>query len=82
MAELRTVSFSQLVEVDDVAMKELKDAATLQGFFYLDLQGSQSYRILRDVDDFIENARKFYNMPLEDKLKYDIDKLGMHKLDG
>ena len=49
---------------------------------YFGLRGPQFYRILKDVNDFVESARKFYNMPLEEKLEYDIDKLGMHNIDG
>ncbi|KAF6226104.1 hypothetical protein HO133_008969 [Letharia lupina] len=82
MAELETISLSQLLEVDPQAMKELEDAATLQGFFYLDLRGSETSRTLRDVDECVETAGEFYAMPFEEKLGYDIDKLGMHKLNG
>lgn len=82
MAELKTISLSQLLEVDPQAMKELEDAATLQGFFYLDLRGSETSRTLRDVEECVETAREFYAMPFEEKLGYDIDKLGMHKLNG
>ena len=82
MAELRTLSFAQLLEVDPQAMKELEDAVTLQGFFYLDLRGSQTRRTLRYVDELVETAREFYALPPEAKLEYDIDKLGMHKLNG
>lgn len=82
MAKLRTISFSSLVELHPQAMKELEDAATLQGFFYLDLQGSQTRRTLRDVSECVEKVCEFYELPLEKKLEYDIDKLGMHKLNG
>ena len=82
MAELKTISFSQLVDVDPGALEELKDAATTQGFFYLDLRGSQTRRTLTEVDECMEVARRFYDAPLEEKLRHDIDKLGLHKLNG
>ena len=70
------------MDADPKAMKELEDAVTLQGFLYLDLQASQSSQSLRNVDECVERVLEFYAKPLEDILRYDADKLGMHKLNG
>ena len=82
MAELRTISHSQLMAADTLAIKDLEDAATLHGAFYLDLRGSQISRVFKDVDDCLEAAGTFFSMPLEQKLEHDIDRIGTHRLNG
>ena len=82
MAQLRTISYSQLMVADTLAMKDLEDAATLHGVFYLDFKGSQIPRIFRDGDDCLEAVGNFFSLPLEKKLEYDIDRIGTHRLNG
>ena len=82
MAELRTISYSQLMVADTVAMKELEDAATLHGAFYLEFRELEMSRVFRDVDDCLEAVGNFFSLPLEQKLEYDIDRFGTHRLNG
>lgn len=80
MAELRTISYSQLMMADTVAMKDLEDTATLHGAFYLDFRGMS--QVFGDVDDCLEAVGNFFSLPLEQKLEYDIDRIGTHRLNG
>ena len=82
MVELRTISYSQLMVADTVAMKDLEDAATLQGVFFLDFRGSQMSQVFGGVDDCLEAVGNFFSLPLEQKLEYDIDRIGTHRLNG
>lgn len=38
--------------------------------------------MLKDVDLCVSFAKELHDLPMEERLKYDIDELGPHKLNG
>jgi isopenicillin N synthase-like dioxygenase len=64
------------------AIQDLRYAVIQQGFCYLDLRGQEIQHTLEDVNDCVAMAKEFYALPTEEKLKYDIDELSPHKING
>jgi len=81
MADLVVVTLSELINDNQSAKEVLKKAVREDGFFYLSLQG-YSNPVLEDVDACYQLAKDVFDLPLEEKMKYDIDNIGPHKLNG
>lgn len=73
-APLLTLSFDKLQKNDSQEIKRLVRACEDLGFFYLDLRGPGD-RILNDADKLFKIGEELYDLPLEEKQKYDF----MHK---
>ena len=82
MTELNTVSLSGLLMLEDSELAKLISSVINQGFFYLVLDASPKAHVLIDVDDCLQAAKVLYDLPLIEKLQYDIDKLDSHRLNG
>jgi isopenicillin N synthase-like dioxygenase len=78
-ASIDTVSFAKLAGQDSNSIDLLLNSFLLQGFCYLDLQG---HSVIEDVQAAFQIGTEFFSMPQEDKLEYDIDRSGDHKLNG
>ncbi|CZT16060.1 related to naringenin,2-oxoglutarate 3-dioxygenase [Ramularia collo-cygni] len=83
MSTLKTVKLVDIVELEPQALDNLKFAATQQGFFHLDIDtGSDLSSVNADIAECFDLAIRLYDLPLHEKLSYDIDKMGAHKLNG
>ncbi|KAF5017669.1 hypothetical protein F66182_10384 [Fusarium sp. NRRL 66182] len=69
---LLRISLRKLLSCDKDEVKRLVDACEKIGFFYLDLQDAGSVSlILDDADELFAISKEFYNLSLEEKMKYD-----------
>lgn len=82
-ADLYTINFQALLDNDSEERSNLLDAAQNQGFFYLDLTQTQdSAKLLGIVENVYSMQKKLFDLPLEEKLKYDVDNGGYMKING
>lgn len=71
-APLLRLSLKRLLAHDNEEINRLIDACEDIGFFYLDLQDAGfSSSILDDADKLFNISKQFYDLPLEEKKKYD-----------
>ncbi|TQW00292.1 hypothetical protein V2A60_001390 [Cordyceps javanica] len=81
-ATLRTISCSELQNEAPHALRDLFLAATEDGIFYLNFgSGDKSIfdQSIRDVDCL---SHAIFDMPIDEKLSFDIDNMGKLKLNG
>jgi hypothetical protein len=72
-APLLRLSLKKLAERDEVEIQRLNAACEDLGFFYLDLQeASLVPDILDDVDELFHLGFRLFELPLEEKQKYDL----------
>lgn len=76
-APLLRLSLSKLQAHDAGEVKRLLQACEELGFFYLDLRGPGD-KILRDADTLFDVGRELYDLPLEEKQKYDFAAKGSY----
>ena len=69
IADLCTVKFHNLFDRDEQELETLLKACERDGFFYLDLQGSGSGTLWKDLDRVGEITKRWFAQPVEDKLK-------------
>jgi isopenicillin N synthase-like dioxygenase len=87
-APLLTIQYRKLLQPGPAADREasrLFDATRSVGFFYLDLrdpiQGSESTlleesQILNDAERLFRLMKAFFDLHIEEKIKYDVSKCG------
>ncbi|RSL43067.1 hypothetical protein CEP53_011883 [Fusarium sp. AF-6] len=68
-ADLYTVKFDNLFDGDEQELTTLLKACESDGFFYLDLQGSGSGKLWKDLDRVGEIAKRWFAQPAEVKLE-------------
>lgn len=73
-APLLKISLSKLQAYDSEEIARLTQACEDLGFFYLDLRGPGD-QVLKEANQMFDLAEELYNLPLEEKKKYDF----MHK---
>lgn len=78
-ADLRTISYTDLVAKSVPAISSLHSAAAEDGFFYLDLAGSSELSILRDASDLTLASKRVFELPMSEKMSFDTNKLGTLK---
>lgn len=81
IAKLTTVHLSKLLKGDAAESKMLLNACKLDGFFYLNIQNLE-YDLLPVLDFMFQLDKELYDLPDEDKMAYDVDKLSDLKLNG
>lgn len=81
VAELEIIHFNRLQAGDEAESAKLFKACTGQGFFYLDLQDVDP-AILESIEQVYQLDEDLYNLPDEEKLRFDVDKLSPLKLNG
>ena len=81
-ALLKTISFSALLHGESDAIADLYSAGVEGGFFYLDVRSLEIEMILDEVNKLYGVAEDFFQLPLEEKMTFDLDKIGPHKIDG
>lgn len=79
-----TVSLHKLLEKDADEVSALQRAFTDLGFVYLDLHGHKDHEglILPRIETVLKIAAEYFSLDVEEKLKFDIDKIGDFKLHG
>ena len=68
-ADLYTVKFDNLFDRDEQELDTLLKACERDGFFYLDLQGSGSGNLWKDLDRVSEITKRWFAQPVQVKLK-------------
>ncbi|KAI0388512.1 2OG-Fe(II) oxygenase family oxidoreductase [Xylariaceae sp. FL0594] len=68
-AYLQTLSFAKLANKDGKELEKLLDACQHQGFFYLDLAGSDAAQGLEDRLKALSLTKEWFDRPLEEKMK-------------
>ncbi|KAJ7763222.1 hypothetical protein DFH07DRAFT_939360 [Mycena maculata] len=71
VAELQTVESCGLRDGDQGEVVKLLAACRTDGFFYLDIRGMVELAPM--VDDMYRLERKLFDLPVDEKMKYDID---------
>jgi hypothetical protein len=82
LASLKVITFSSLLNSETRAIADLHKAGVENGFFYLDLRNPQTQTLLDEVERLYGVAESIFRLPLEEKLKYDLDQIGPAKIDG
>ena len=81
VAQLEIIHFNRLQAGDEAESAKLFKACTGQGFFYLDLQDVEP-AVLEAIEQIYQLDEDLYNLPDEEKLRFDVDKLSPLKLNG
>jgi isopenicillin N synthase-like dioxygenase len=68
-AYLQTLNFARLANKDAEELAKLLDACQHQGFFYLDLAGSDAAQGLEDRLKALSLTKEWFDRPLEEKMK-------------
>ena len=72
IAPLETVDFSRLLSKGSAEIAKLLHCCVTHGFFYLDLQGTESARqLLSYKEDVFRFMETYFNQPLDVKMKDD-----------
>lgn len=77
-ASLHVVTASKLLDDDPSVKESLLAACRETGFFYLDYRCTKLERITQ----LYNVAKDFFELPLEEKERYDVEKQGPEKYDG
>ncbi|KAL5360651.1 hypothetical protein BJX96DRAFT_165318 [Aspergillus floccosus] len=81
IAKLQIINLALLQEGNNGEISRLLEASRESGIFYLDLQCIE--RKMSAIADALYNlTRDLYDMPYEDKMMYDVDKLDKMKCNG
>ncbi|KAF7169968.1 hypothetical protein CNMCM5623_002492 [Aspergillus felis] len=77
-APLRVINFRNLLH----KVEKLALAAKEDGIFYIDFTGHASSPFSGLVDEIYSLSRSLFDLSIEEKMRYDVDKMGMLKLNG
>jgi len=80
--QLKTVSFSSLLNGNESAVSELLRAAVQDGFFYLDLRHAVTQPLLDVVENLYKLNETLFSLDEQSLMKYDLDVIGPSKIDG
>ena len=69
IAYLETLSFAKLAGKDKLELTKLLDACQKQGFFYLDVAGSDASNGLEDRLKALSLTKQWFDRPTEEKMK-------------
>lgn len=71
-APLLRLSLKSLLDGDEAEGKRFFDACKDIGFFYMDMRGTEvGDSLLNDADRLFEVGEQFFELPVEEKTKYD-----------
>jgi isopenicillin N synthase-like dioxygenase len=76
-----TVHLSKLLDGDAAESNILLNACRSDGFFYLNIDNIDD-DVFPVVDSMFQLDRELYDLPDEEKMAYDVDKLSELKLNG
>ncbi|KAJ8118887.1 hypothetical protein OPT61_g232 [Boeremia exigua] len=69
VAQLKTISFSELIDRNEQEMSKLMSACEHYGFFYLDLTSVGASNMMKDLDDLRVLMGDWFKQPVTSKLK-------------
>ncbi|KAJ5604027.1 hypothetical protein N7537_006983 [Penicillium hordei] len=81
LAKLQIIDLALLQDGDNGEIRRLLEASRENGIFYLNLQCIEG-KMSTIIDTLYELTRGLYDMPYEEKMMYDVDKLGEMKCNG
>ena len=81
-APMQTINLELLRSGDEAEAKRLFHACVDFGFFYLDLREMSEGKFVETIDRMFELDEELYALPDEEKILYDVDKLGKLKING
>lgn len=81
VAHLHTINLGKLQANDAAEVQQLFEASRTTGVFYLDLRSGES-DILPVLEDIGLVSKDLFELPLEEKCAYDVDKLTSQKCNG
>lgn len=81
IARVETISYESIQTSDHEEVRRLFDACCKDGFFYLDMSGTER-RIDEATRDIYILEENIFKLPDGELLQYDIDKLSSKKLNG
>ena len=83
---LKTVSFHGLTSNDPSQVATLLNASMSDGGFYLDLKEStaegSAHRVIETAAEVLDAVMRFFDLPLETKLTWEMDKVGELQIGG
>ena len=82
VADLNTIHLGQLQAGNAEQSAKLFRACKEHGFFYLDLQHPDNNTFLKSIDNLFALSEEFFDLDIEEKLAYDVDKLSEMKVNG
>ena len=82
VAQLSTIKLAGLLQDDGEEAEKLFRSAREDGFFYLNFQDSAFEGMINLVEDIYTISKSLFNLDNQQKMEYDIDKLGDSKLNG
>lgn len=83
ISPLKVIDLQKLLDQDVQESAKLLAAAKEEGFFHLDFrQVDGCADMLRTVEEMYKFQNELFDLPQEQKLKYDIDNLSQMKLNG
>lgn len=82
-APLKTIRLGALQRGDSEEKDKLFAAAKEDGIFYLDISEDEGeYKLVNLIWEIYGLSRSLFNLELEEKMQYDVDKIGSLKLNG
>lgn len=81
-ADLPVIELSKLLEGDASTQNRLLTACQEVGFFYLDFRSSSGNSTLEQVEELFGTAKKFFDLPVEEKSNYVYEKFSTTKTHG
>ena len=82
VAQLQTIDAGRLHEGDATEAAKLFKASKEAGVFYLNLRDHRFMEMIDTVDEVFALSNELFNLNEEEKMRYDIDKIGHLKLNG
>ncbi len=82
VAQLSTIKLAGLQQGDGEEAEKLFRSAREDGFFYLNFQDSAFEGMINLAEDIFTISKDLFNLENEEKMEYDVDKLGNLKLNG
>jgi isopenicillin N synthase-like dioxygenase len=67
---METISFERLLSQEPAELEKLLRCCETEGFFYLDLQGIDGRRYLKDQENTLDLMHRFFESPLELKNQF------------
>jgi len=82
IAVLKTIDLSKLLANDHGELASLLSACEDEGFFYLNLSGTESKDMWPQTQKIFAVMQEYFDQPLEDKLKFEATKFGVSEING
>lgn len=83
-SDFATISHAKLVKRDAKELNAMRKACEQDGFWYLDLRAENGAPPLleQEASTVYQLAEDFFNLADDEKIKFDVDKIGPWKLNG